>query len=389
VGTKDQGKGTNLLIYPSALLAPGRLGKIARSLQSSHAFDETVIVGILSDGAPAQESVAERVTLTRIPGASLRSFLGGIRIMAFWPFRVYRAFRKTNLAAVAAQNVYVLPLAYHLSRRTHAVLAYNAHELETETIGARGVKQRIARFIERRYIRHADVVSVVNQSIADWYTEHYAGVRPVVLTNTPIDDGRSVDVRNQLRIPDDELLYIHVGFLMEGRNIPLLLKEFASRPTTHLAFLGDGRLREEVEQAAQAHDNIHLLPTVPPDSVVSVVRGADIGLCLIEHVSLSDRLSTPNKLMESLVAGIPALCSDLVEARRLLGPELSKTWILDSPEQQLPAALDSIGPGEITAFAARWSGVPSWDEQATVLIDAYRAALDSRDRDAVNAVDQA
>jgi len=378
VRTEDQGRGTNLLIYPSALLAPGRLGKIARSLQSSGAFDETVIVGILSDGAPPREPVAERVTLTRIPGASLRSFLGGIRIMAFWPFRVYRAFRKKNLTAVAAQNVYVLPLAYHLSRRTHAVLAYNAHELETETIGARGVKQRIARFIERRYIRRADIVSVVNQSIADWYAAHYPGLRPVVLTNTPIDDGKSVDLHRQLRIPDGELLYIHVGFLMEGRSIPLLLKEFAARPTTHLAFLGDGRLRDTVEQAARTHDNIHLLPTVPPDSVVSVVRGADIGLCLIEHVSLSDRLSTPNKLMEALVAGIPALCSDLVEAHRLLGPELSKTWILDSPEEQLSAALDSIGPDDIADFAARWSGVPSWDEQVTGLIDAYRAALGDR-----------
>lgn len=375
---KDQGSGINLLIYPSALLAPGRLGKIARSLQSSGQFDETVIVGILSNGEPALESVGENVTLTRIRGANLRDRLGGIRIMALWPLRVYRTYRKANLSTVAAQNVYVLPLAYHLSRKTGAVLAYNAHELETETIGARGVKQRIARFIERRYIRQAAVVSVVNESIADWYEEHYPGLHPVVLTNTPIDDGQSVDLRGRLEVPDGDLLYIHVGFLMEGRNIPLLLSTFADRPGVHLAFLGDGHLRGDVEQAARAHGNIHLLPTVAPDSVVSVVRGADIGLCLIEHVSLSDKLSTPNKLMEALVAGIPALSSDLIEARRLLGPELSKTWVLDAPEQQLAAALDSIGAENIADFASRWRGLPTWGEQAEGLTDAYRMALRNR-----------
>lgn len=379
MSARDHDKGKNLLIYPSTLVAPGRLGKIARSLQSSGCFEETVVVGILNDDLPLTQDLGEKITLTRIRGAKLRALLGGIRIMAFWPFRVYRAYRKDRLSAVAAQNVYVLPLAYHLSRKTGAILAYNAHELETETIGARGLKQKIAKLIERRYIRRADVVSVVNQSIADWYEEHYPGLQPIVLTNTPVDDGKSVDVRGELGIPDDELLYIHVGFLMEGRNIPLLLEAFANRPNVHLAFLGDGHLKWLVEQATRKSSNIHLLPTVSPNSVVAVVRGADIGLCLIEHVSLSDKLSTPNKLMEALAAGIPALSSDLVEARRLLGPHLAEKWILESPSRQLPGALDSIGAADIAEFTSQWHGIPSWDDQACALVSAYRVALERGD----------
>lgn len=374
----DPGGGIHLLIYPSPLLAHGRIGKIARSLQASGGFAETVVLGIHSDGTPEAESLGERVTLRRVPGASLRDFAGGIRIMALWPLRVYRRFRRENLTAIAAQNVYMLPLAYHLSRRAGAVFAYNAHELETETIGAHGIKQKIARFIEQRYIRRADVVSVVNESIADWYRARYPGLAPVVLTNMPIDDGGSVDLRAQLRIPEGELLYIHVGFLMEGRSIPLLLDVFAAHPNVHLAFLGDGRLRPMVEHSAQTHRNIHLLPTVPPDQVVSVVRGADIGLCLIEHVSLSDKLSTPNKLMEALVAGIPPLSSDLIEARRMLGAELSTTWILDSPDAQLSVALETLGPADVAAFTAAWQPLPSWEDHVEDLVDAYRQAIRRR-----------
>ena len=254
-------------------------------------------------------------------------------------------------------------------------MVYNAHELETETIGAKGIKQKLAKFIERRYIDKADVVSVVNTPIADWYSQQYDGVTPVVLTNTPADIGGSVDLRSQLNIPAGELLYIHVGFLMEGRSIPLILEAFSAVPNVHIAFLGDGYLRPQVEQAARENSNIHLLPLVEPDAVVSVVRGADVGLCLIEPVSLSDKLSTPNKLMECLAAGIPPLCSDIVEARGRLGEQMSRVWILGSPEEDLLDALKRIGPHQITEFQKNWSGIPSWDSQATDLIDAYEREI--------------
>lgn len=371
--------GLNLLIYPSELLSSGRLSKIARSLQNSGSFKETHIVGINSGNAAQSVPAGEGIRVSRVKGASLRSRFGGIRIMLFWPFRVFRRYRKEKISAVAAQNVYLLPLAYHLARRTGAVFAYNAHELETETIGAHGMKQKIAQFLERRYIYRADIVSVVNESIAAWYSEKYEGVAPVVLTNTPVDAGGTVSLRSELGIPEDELLYIHVGFLMEGRSIPFLIKTFADSPRAHLAFLGDGYLRSTVDLAAAAHPNIHVLPTVAPEAVVSVVRGADIGICLIEPVSLSDRLSTPNKLMESLAAGIPPLTSDLVEAKRILGPELTQTWVLEKPSEQFADAVKRIGQADIDAFRDQWHGMPSWDDQAVGLVDAYKTALRKRD----------
>jgi len=57
--------------------------------------------------------------------------------------------------------------------------------LETEAVGSAGLRQRLQRVIERRYIHRADVVSVVNESIAQWYREAYPGVDPVVVTNAP------------------------------------------------------------------------------------------------------------------------------------------------------------------------------------------------------------
>ena len=370
--------GLNLLIYPSPLAGPGRVSKIARSLQSSGRFTGTRIVGVDSTDLPSRQDLGGGVELIRIRGANLKDRLGALRILTLWQARVYRAFRNQKVTAVAAQNLFVLPMAHALARRTGAVFAYNAHELETETIASKGLRRKVQRLIERRYIRKADVVSVVNEPIAQWYRSAYPGVEPVVVTNSPVDSGERVDLRTRLSVPDDALLYIHVGFITTGRSVPLILDVFSRHPEAHVVFLGDGALRPEVERAAEEFPNIHWLPSVAPDEVVAHVRGADVGLCLIEQPCLSMALSTPNKLMEALKAGIPPLCSDLVEARRILG-DSARTWVLEDPSSQLESAIARITPADVERFKADPPKILTWDEQAVSLVASYARALDAPD----------
>ena len=216
---------------------------------------------------------------------------------------MYRRFAGEPIAAVSAQNLFLLPLAHALARRTGAVLAYNAHELETETVGSAGLHQRFQRFIERRYVTRADVVSVVNESIAQWYRDAYPGVDPVVVTNAPTGANGVIDLRARLGIPGDALLYLHSGYLAPGRNIALILRAFGKVPGAHVVFVGSGALLPEVERAAAAHPNIHRLPPVEPDQVLAMTRGTDVALCLIESGCLSHRMSTPNKMMKGREIG--------------------------------------------------------------------------------------
>ena len=364
----------NLLLYPSNLASPGRLVKIARSL--SPLFSQTRVVGIDQGGLPADEAVAPTVRLTRIRGASLGAPLGGVRVVCAWGARVYRRFARQRVAAISAQNLFLLPLAHALARRTGAVFAYNAHELETETVGSGGLRQRLQRVIERRYIRRADVVSVVNESIAQWYREAYPGVDPVVVTNAPTGTDGVIDLRARLGIPEGELLYLHSGYLAPGRNIPSILRTFA-QVGAHVVFVGEGALLDEVERAATAHPTIHRLPPVEPDQVLAMTRGADVALCLIESGCLSHRLSTPNKMMEAFAAGVPALCSPLAEARRYLGDQ-ADTWVLEDPERDLVSALERITREDIDAFTS--PEIPTWEEGAARLREAYERALAARTR---------
>lgn len=363
----------NLLLYPSDLASPGRLVKIARSLSSL--FSSTQVVGIDQGALPTDEAVAPTVHLTRIRGASLGAPLGGLRVVCAWGARVYRRFACERVAAVSAQNLFLLPLAHALARRTGAVFAYNAHELETETVGSAGLRQRLQRAIERHYIHRADVVSVVNESIAQWYREAYPGVDAVVVTNAPTGADGVIDLRARLGIPEGALLYLHSGYLAPGRNIPLILRAFEQVTSAHVVFVGSGALLPEVERAAASHPNIHHLPPVEPEQVLAMTRGADVALCLIESGCLSHRMSTPNKMMEAFAASVPALCSPLAEARRYLGDQ-APAWVLEDPERDLASALRHITRDDIDAFEA--PRIPTWEEGAARLRKAYERALAAR-----------
>lgn len=361
--------GLYLQIYPSSLVNASRMGKIGRSVQATRLFEATHLVGVHADGQPDVEDLGDGLSIVRVRGSGRHGNLGRVLRVLMWQPRVFRHYRDAHVALVAAHNVWVLPMCWLLSRRTGAQLAYNAHELETESVAMHGVKKLAARLIESRLIRRCGLVSVVNEPIADWYESTYDIPRPVVVGNVPVVTDAKAGLRASLGVRDDEMLYVHTGHLVDGRNIPLILRAFSASPH-HVVFLGDGPYRQSVEDAGALHPSIHWMAPVHPDLIVAHVREADVGLCLIERqTSLSDRLSSPNKLMEALAAGIPALCTDLVEARRQMGGQADR-WILTDAEKQLPGALNSIGQADCRRFGEAFVGVAPWEEEVARLTHA-------------------
>ena len=366
--------GIYVQIYPSDLVNASRMLKVAASVHRAGLFDETHLVGVRSGDLPAVEPVTDGVLLVRLGGSGRRGAIGQVLRALLWQPKVFAHYRRRHVTAVAAHNVWVLPLAWGLSRRAAAPLIYNAHELETETGARSGLKKRVAKLIESRLIRKCAVVSVVNDSIADWYEREYDIARPVAVRNIPVARPDSVGLRERLGVSPDDMLYIHTGNLTIGRNIPLILTAFAAS-AHHVVFIGNGPLQSEVTAAALVHPNIHWLPSVPHDLVVAHVREADVGLCLIEvQLDLSYRLATPNKLLEALAAGTPALCSDMVEAQRLLG-ELAVDWIITNPAEDLAGALESIRKSDVEKFRSRWRIDLSWGSEVAPLVAAYRRVL--------------
>ncbi len=374
-------RGLNLHVYRAPIVNESRLERFSAALQATGHFEETHIVGNLRDGLPPVEDLGEgrRIVrlssdLGRLPANALVKALG---VLA-WSRALLRTYRDEPVRTVAAHWVWGLPACWFLARRTGAYLVYNAHELETETPSMRGVKKAVAVLLERVFVPRCAVMTVVNPSIAEWYAQ--AGIRSDAVSVRNIPDlsasQETRDLRGALGIPEESLLFIHTGRRVGGRHVPEILDAFEhGHGPHHVIFLGDGPLEGAVTAAAARSARIHHLPAVPAGEVVAHVRGADVGLCLIETSALSYAYSSPNKLFEALAAQRPVLCTDLVEARRLIGDEFD-TWLVRDPATDLATVVEHLDRDNV-ADAAH-SGVarlPLWSDEAEHLVDAYARAL--------------
>ena len=135
----------------------------------------------------------------------------------------------------------------------------------------RGLKRAAATIIEKRYIRKCSLVSVVNDLIGDWYAKDIWIPQPIPLPNLPEVKDSPHELARVVQHGPSEMLYIHTGHLNKGRNIPVILDAFRSSKH-HVVFLGDGLYRNNVVKASREHRNIHWVPPVAADTVVSHIE---------------------------------------------------------------------------------------------------------------------
>jgi glycosyltransferase involved in cell wall biosynthesis len=263
---------------------------------------------------------------------------------------------------------------------TGAPLIYDAHELETEAYGIGSFERRLSRWTERLLIRWVDRVVTVCDSIADWYEEEYGVELPDVVKNVPDWDldliSSSDTLRLQFRIPEDALIFLYQGGLSPGRGIHAALKAFGRlHPDRHLVLMGFGVLEDEIRKVSAASDYVHFREAVPPNELAEYTSSADIGLCLIEPVCLSNYFCLPNKLFEYIGSGIPVIVSDLPEQRALI-EAYDCGWVVGDDENALGELLASIDRDAVNrkatgVRAARRS--LSWSKEAEILKNCYRA----------------
>ena len=101
---------------------------------------------------------------------------------------------------------------------------------------------------------------------------------------------KSTELGKLFSIPKDIPVFVYVGAIGNGRGIELLLNSFSdTRVNAHLVFIGWGELVETVQSYEMKCDNIHYHPPVSHQELGKLLSGADVGLCLIENVSLRSR----------------------------------------------------------------------------------------------------
>ena len=245
-----------------------------------------------------------------------------------WFWAVHRALqneiRRQPAALYLASDLYVLPALAAAAERHGGALVFDSRELygHLDASAGRPLVRATWQAVERRYIRRADAVLTVNDSIADVLASTYRIPRPTVLQNVSDRPSPppSTRLQHELAIPDDgRLLVLYQGLFRDGRGLQGLLTAAREIDSVRLALIGEGPFEAEMrEQALPLGERAIVHPFVHPTDLPDFTVGADLGACLIEPLTESLRLSLPNKLFEYLNAGVPVLASPLPEIQRIV-----------------------------------------------------------------------
>ena len=205
-------------------------------------------------------------------------------------------------------------------------LVYDCHEFESERNGKPEWLSKFVRRMETRHIRKAEEVIVVSPSIKAAYESRYTaqGMRRISLVrnvpNVRTGDAATHPLRTNLGLKMDDFVAIYQGALTINRGIETLLA-MAPRlngSRIHLVFMGYGMLEPQVLEAVRQNANVHFQPAVPYEEVLDYTGDADVGLVSVKPVCLSYLYCLPNKLFESIQAGIPVLVNDLPDCVALV-----------------------------------------------------------------------
>ena len=292
--------------------------------------------------------------------------------------RVIKGYRKAGI--FHCNDLSTLPVGVFIklffSRKVKVI--YDAHEYETEINGLKGIEKKAIAWLEYQLIKYADKVITVSDSIANEYQRLYNIQKPALVLNTPpfIEVKKQDFFRKELDIRQDQTIFLYQGGLSRGRGVELLVQTFSLMKTDNnvIVFMGYGPLEDEVSHASDQYSTVFFRQAVSPDILLNYTSSADYGISLIEDVCLSYRFCLPNKMFEYLMAGIPVLCSNLVEMRHfverfkvgVIAAENSVDGILDAVNRSL-----SMDYERIKSNIVKIRHLYNWEEQEKVLLGIY------------------
>ena len=214
-----------------------------------------------------------------------------------------------------------LPVLGRMRKRFGGRTIYDSRDIYMEArsqASAGWPGKAILAALERRWARRADTVLTVNESYATVLEERLEIPRPAVVMNVPrrwAPPEPALDlIRASLGLPATARIVLYQGGLMTDRGIEECMDAILDVPDAVLCLLGFGALRWRLTEASKVPPflgRVFLLPAVPPGELLAWTASADVSVMMIQPTSLNHRLTTPQKLFESITAGVPVVASDL------------------------------------------------------------------------------
>lgn len=332
-----------------------RVYKTSRTLRD--AGMEVQIVALLKGDVPEfDQADGIPVRRIRIRSMALPEGLvwGGIKYIEIIA-RIVLGYRKVDIWHCNDFEIFFIGVLAKMTNPS-LKLVYDSHEYQSERYGKSSLEKAFIRRVERWFIHRAEAFITVSKGIAEEYTRLYSVEDPVVVYNSPhrVEVERNSLLRDEFDIPEDAFIFLYQGGLAVSRGIELLLETFERMhdPKLHLVLMGSGTHQALCASAAVRCDSIHLRPPVPYHDLIQYTASADIGVISTQNLCLNNWFCMPNKMFEYIQAGVPVLCNDLHDCRRVIGEYALGEIIPEYDIDALEAAVRAMAAVDLTKYQA-------------------------------------
>jgi glycosyltransferase involved in cell wall biosynthesis len=302
----------------------------------------------------------------------------------FWK-RIERPIVRWAPDVVHAHDANTLPAASRAARRSRAKLIYDSHELWTDrnVVRPRPYRDWLDPRIERAGIRRADAVITVSPSIVRFLRDTYAlDPEPTLVRNVPPYGGDTEAVgslRRLAQLSEDDVVVAYCGSITTNRGVEATIDTLPHLDArTHFVLLGEGQPAYVAglthrARALGVEDRVHFVGRVPSAEVPGTLADADVSVVFTVPICKSYLWSLPNKLFESIHAGVPIVASDIPDVASLVAQTgVGLTAPLDDVEQLARAIRSAIADSErFRAQARATARTLNWQTESRTLLALY------------------
>ncbi|MEJ0009689.1 MAG: glycosyltransferase [Alphaproteobacteria bacterium] len=284
-----------------------------------------------------------------------------------------------------AHDLPMLPVACEAAARCGGKVVYDSHELFPER-EISVFERRMWRRLEEKFIHRADLVIITNPSAVQVLKERY-GLAEVLIVENREWLPATLPPREKLfhrafGLPQEARVLLYQGGLSAGRNLDRMVDAMAhvATPDLHLVVLGNGEMKEALKRRARGRANVHFHDAVAQGELLRFSMAADAGVIPYQPRCLNQKLCTPNKLYEFIVAGLPIAATDLPELHRLIGGHGLGVLGDTGDARRFAALIDALfAPATFEAArkaVANARPMLSWQQQEAIYAQRIGALLD-------------
>jgi glycosyltransferase involved in cell wall biosynthesis len=321
---------------------------------------------------PRGRGVVERLRAPLRRGAEIFAYRQRIRpwaaaVVAAVPADIY-----------SAKALVALPVVRQAAHMTGGRFVYDIADLHVESGRLAHMPSIVKRYLsrrERRWMADAAGLIAVTDPLADEVVRRFGVPRPTVVMNCrprwrPEERGRPASTRLRETIARDASgrgaargpaagrgrgkagdppILLYQGAFREDQGIEELLVALESPPLRDrplvTVFLGFGRLVGRLRSAAaSAPGRIFVLPPVPSGELLEWTAGATLAFVGAPPKTINLALTIPNKLFESIMAGVPVVVSGGTAVASLVASAdvgiVVEPWSAEALGAAVAAALD-------------------------------------------------